>query len=144
MTLPDLQASVVDLLRADPWLVAAGIETVAEDKGDIAAEIDRALASLGACVVAIVGEFRPEAQDGGLLSGVAVVLLHAVELPAVNRQEGRKSALAIASRLAAAASGWSGARCAGVRLVDAGADTLAYEVSVEVSTTLDGGGSGDQ
>lgn len=136
MTLSELQSRVVEAVRAEAWLAAAGLAVVGEDKGDPAAEVERALGALGACVVVMVGEFRPGAQDGGVLSGVATLLLQAVELPATNRGEGRLSALEIASRLAAAATGWDGAKCTGLRLVDAGTDVLAYEVTVEVAAVI--------
>ena len=85
MNLSTLQKTVAKLLKDCPVLVRHNVEPLAEDKGNIFADIKLALAKVSCCAVVLSPRFKSSATDAQKPLGAATLVVQIFEMPALNR-----------------------------------------------------------
>lgn len=143
-TLSGIQSAVLDLLRSSSCarLAEAGFECLAENKGDIAAAVDAAVARVGACAMVATPSFKSESEASRAIVGTADVIVQVFETPAVNRSRAGFLTALDAAELVAAALNLAQAEALGTlvfRSVDSAAvndATILYNVRFTVKTAI--------
>jgi len=106
MTLANLQLAVVDVIATDRWIINNGIRVLAEDQGNIAAELDTALAKLGLAVVVYSPGIVGNAPSSPVPQGLCNIVVACYETPLLNRgKANRTTALNAAERVACRLTG---------------------------------------
>lgn len=85
MKLSTLQNAVAALLRDSEELVKNNVAVLAENKGDVFAEINLALAKLSCCALVLTPRFKSTATDSAFPVGYASVVVQVFEKPLLNR-----------------------------------------------------------
>lgn len=143
-TLSGIQSAVLDLLRSPSCarLAEAGFECLAENKGDIAAAVEAAVARSGACAMVATPSFKSESEASRSIVGTADVIVQVFETPAVNRARAGFVTALDAAELVAAALNLAQAEAWGTlvfRSVDSAAvndSTILYNVRFTVKTAI--------
>lgn len=143
-TLSGIQSAVLDLLRSPACarLAEAGFECLAENKGDIAAAVEAAVARSGACAMVATPSFKSESEASRSVVGTADVIVQVFETPAVNRARAGAISALDAAELIAAALNLSAAGTFGTlvfRSLDSAAvndATILYNVRFTVKTAI--------
>ena len=101
MTLPSLQVALLEVLARDPWLKKRDVAVLAEDKGNIIAEVDTKVQQLGLVAVITTPGLRGDAPDSPEATGNSDVYITCFENPLLNRNKAnRTTALNAAERIA--------------------------------------------
>lgn len=127
MTLPGFLSAIAGLLRGDP-AVARWAKVVVADEGDVFAEVEKAAADDGLCVLVELASWTPRGQAPSVPVGDAAALVTVVERPGVSRLDpAAPTGLALACHAACALSL---ARADGATLaLDSGGIRPAYDAA---------------
>jgi hypothetical protein len=124
-TLSTLQTTILDLLQSPACsaLAEAGVVCLAENKGDIIAAIDSAIAQVGICALVVTPTFKADSEASRRIVGTIDVVVQVFETPAVNRtRAGYLTALDTAELIATT-----------LNLLQAGENTLVFR-SIDTAT----------
>lgn len=103
MSILTIQQTVADFLNRCPYLVESHVEAIAEDKGDVAAEIQAKLGKFGICALVSVPSMRPKSTAARAIVCEALFSVEVAETPLMNRGRAGSTTCALAAEYIAGA-----------------------------------------
>ena len=140
MKLLDIQEKVVAALEAVPYFADRAIPVVAEDKGDVKACLDAAIAQAKRCLLVQTPGFKVTSSASKVMVGVVSLVVQAIERLPVGRdgsttsQDMAEAAAWTLNMLPVEGSGVLVCRSIRSELLDD--RTLSYAVAFDVEATL--------
>lgn len=97
-----VQQTVVDLILADAWLQQHKVAALAENRLDIEAEVEKALAEVGICATVLTPEidYMGDTEDGLPAGEIKALIVSVAESPANREQAEACTGLDAALRIA--------------------------------------------
>ena len=139
-----IQVKVAELLREDPWLSGHGYAPLCEDLGDVQSQLEQNLQRLKCGLLVQTPGFDVSSKASKVMVGNARITVRAVENVVDNRRRpdcGTAQDAAEAAAWALNLASVPGVGTLVVKSVDSSLPdqrTLAYDVRLEVQTTLAG------